>query len=101
VAFDRGQNPFLAATSEFCLRTKVVAFNAEQPFSGEKGRSSFCGVNSSGGQWSFRAMRSGQIGKNRPLCILRKGCFTGKKSFLSVESRFCLCTKAVPRDNKS
>ena len=94
------QNPFLAATSEFCLRAKVVPFNAEQPFSGEKGRSSFCGVNCFDSKRSFRAMRSGQIGKNRPLRILQKGCFTGKKSFLIAESGFCLCTKAVPRDNK-
>ncbi len=95
------QNPFLAATSEFCLRAKVVAFNVEQPFSGEKGRSSFCGVSCFDSKRSFRAMRSRQNGKNRSLRILRKGCFTDKKSFLSVGSRFCLCTKAVPRDNKS
>jgi hypothetical protein len=73
VAFVQTQNPFLAATSEFCLRTKVVAFNAEQPFSGEKGRSSFCGVNNSNRHWSFRVMKSGQFGKNRVLRILRKG----------------------------
>ncbi|HPD44501.1 MAG TPA: hypothetical protein PKZ45_09640, partial [Dysgonamonadaceae bacterium] len=64
---------FLAATSEFCLRTKVVPFNVEQPFSGEKGRSSFCGVNNSNRHWSFRVMKSGQFGKNRVLRILRKG----------------------------
>ena len=94
------QNPFLAATSEFCLRAKVVAFNAEQPFSGEKGRSSFCGVNCFDSKRSFRAMRSRQSSRNWSLRILRKGCFADKKSFLIAESRFCVCTKAVPRDNK-